>query len=453
MLIYPIQVVVNTPVEAGAMLAENLATRERLLAENARLKRENLLLSSKSQRFLALERENERLRELLDSSVVFDQEVIAADVLAIETTPSSRQIVINKGTNQGAFVGQPVLDAYGVIGQIAFVGPFSSTALLVTDPRHALPVLINRNGLRAVAVGGDNPQELTLSFVSTNADVKVGDLLVTSGLGRRFPPGYPVGKAKDVSIAPGEPFATVVVEPSAKVGQSREVLLVGPRAPNSTPSASAASNPERRNMDKPHRLWVIVLSFRRLHAHRNAAAVVGARLASGRIALVLVYWCLALPERVGVLAGWSIGLVLDVLNGSILGQHAFGLAFVAYVALQYHRRVRVYPCCSRPCSSHRGFSLLAHDALDLRFARHRALRFGLPAGRGDDGTAVALGLRHPARRAPSRTGGVNGTQRARRHRARAPLAARSSRDFRSAGQARPGGRCRVGAREHAPARP
>lgn len=231
MLIYPIQVVVNTPVEAGAMLAENLATRERLLAENARLKRENLLLSSKSQRFLALERENERLRELLDSSVVFDQEVIAADVLAIETTPSSRQIVINKGTNQGAFVGQPVLDAYGVIGQIAFVGPFSSTALLVTDPRHALPVLVNRNGLRALAVGGDSPQELTLSFVSTNADVKVGDLLVTSGLGRRFPPGYPVGKVKDVSIAPGEPFATVVVEPSAKVGQSREVLLVGPRAP------------------------------------------------------------------------------------------------------------------------------------------------------------------------------------------------------------------------------
>lgn len=230
-VIYPIQVVVNMPVQAGAAVIENVSTRRQLIAENERLRHENLMLSSKSQRFLALERENERLRELLDSSVVFDQEIIAADVLAIETTPTSQQIVINKGSNQGTFVGQPVLDAYGVIGQVAFVGPFSSSALLVTDPNHALPVLVNRNGLRAIAVGGDGPQQLTLSFVSTNADIKVGDLLVTSGLGRRFPAGYPVGQVKEVSIAPGDAFATVVVEPSAKVGHTREVLLVGPRAP------------------------------------------------------------------------------------------------------------------------------------------------------------------------------------------------------------------------------
>ncbi|MEX2481456.1 MAG: rod shape-determining protein MreC [Gammaproteobacteria bacterium] len=228
---YPVQVVVNIPVRAGAAVIENVSTRRQLIAENERLRHENLMLSSKSQRFLALERENERLRELLDSSVVFDQEIIAADVLAIETTPTSQQIVINKGSNQGTFVGQPVLDAYGVIGQVAFVGPFSSSALLVTDPNHALPVLVNRNGLRAIAVGGDGPQQLALSFVSTNADIKVGDLLVTSGLGRRFPAGYPVGRVKHVSIAPGDAFATVVVEPSAKVGHTREVLLVGPRPP------------------------------------------------------------------------------------------------------------------------------------------------------------------------------------------------------------------------------
>lgn len=241
---YPIQVVVNMPVRAAAAVAENVSARGDLVDENRRLRRENLMLTSKSQRFLALERENERLRELLDSSVVFDQEVIAADVLAIETSPSSRQIVINKGTNQGAFVGQPVLDAYGVVGQVAFVGPLSSTALLITDPRHALPVVVNRNGLRAIAVGGATLHELELSFIATNADIKVGDLLVTSGLGQRFPAGYPVGRVKDVNIAPGDPFATVVVEPSAKVGHSREVLLVGPRPPQLDDERVTVISPE-----------------------------------------------------------------------------------------------------------------------------------------------------------------------------------------------------------------
>lgn len=231
MLVYPIQVVVNTPVQAGASIAASLRARRHLLEENARLQRDNLLLSSRSQRYLALERENERLRELLDSSVIFDQEVIVADVLAIETTPSSRQIVIDKGGNQGAFLGQPLLDADGVIGQISNVGPFSSTALLVTDQRHALPVLVNRNGLRAIAVGGDRANELNLSFVSINADIKVGDLLVTSGLGGRFPAGYPVGRVKNVDLKSGDAFATVQVEPSAQVGHTREVLLVGPRPP------------------------------------------------------------------------------------------------------------------------------------------------------------------------------------------------------------------------------
>ena len=190
------------------------------------------MLSTRSQRYASLERENERLRGLLDSSVIFDQDVIVADVLAIETSPSARQIVVDKGSNQGVYVGQPLLDAFGVIGQISHVGPFSATALLITDTRHALPVLINRNGLRTIAVGVERADELHLSFVSTNADIKLGDLVVTSGLGQRFPAGYPVGSIKDISVEPGSSFTTVVVEPSAKVGRSRQVLLLGPR-PNS----------------------------------------------------------------------------------------------------------------------------------------------------------------------------------------------------------------------------
>lgn len=222
------QVIVNAPVQFGANVAGNLKSRSTLIGENARLKNENLMLSSKAQRLEALQRENARLRELLDSSSSFDQQVLVADVLAIETTPSSRQIVLNKGSTQGVFQGQPMLDANGVIGQIAHVGPFSSTGLLITDPRHALPVRVDRSGLRAIAIGGEVQDKLSLSFVSSNADVQVDDLVVTSGLGGRFPSGYPVGRVTNVRLDPGATFATIIVAPSARIGQTREVLLVGP---------------------------------------------------------------------------------------------------------------------------------------------------------------------------------------------------------------------------------
>lgn len=230
MLIYPVQVAVNVPVEFAVGMADGLSSRAHLVEDNQRLRAENLLLSAKSQRYSALEDENDRLRKLLDSSSAFQQEVVVADVLAIETTPAARQIVVDKGANQGVYVGQPMLDAYGVIGQIAHVSVFSSIGLLITDPRHALPVLLNRTGLRAIAVGGDLPDQLMLSFVATNADVREGDLVVTSGLGGRFPAGYPVGRVKQVETHTGDAFATIVVDPSAKVGHSREVMLVGPQA-------------------------------------------------------------------------------------------------------------------------------------------------------------------------------------------------------------------------------
>lgn len=230
MVVYPLQYIVNAPVQGAADVMDDLRSRKTLVEENDRLHAENQLLSVKSQRYSALESENQRLRKLLDSSSAFEQQVVVADVLAIETTPSARQIVLDKGSNQGVFVGQPMLDAYGVIGQVSNVSMFSSTGLLITDQRHALPVLLNRTGLRAIAVGGDLPDELNLSFISINADVKEGDLVVTSGLGGRFPAGYPVGRVKAVSVKPGDAFSTIVVEPTAKVGHSREVMLVGPQA-------------------------------------------------------------------------------------------------------------------------------------------------------------------------------------------------------------------------------
>jgi len=228
-LVYPVQYVVNLPFVLAADFAEGLRARVHLVTENERLHDENRLLAARTQRYEALEQENRRLRKLLDSSTALDHEVVVADVLAVETSPTAREIVLNKGTNHGVYVGQPMLDAAGVIGQVSRVGPFSSTGLLITDTRHALPVMLNRSGLRAIAVGGDKPDELALSFVALNADIKQGDLVVTSGLERRFPSGYPVGRVRSVGVHTGDAFATVIVEPSAKVGHTREVLLIGPR--------------------------------------------------------------------------------------------------------------------------------------------------------------------------------------------------------------------------------
>lgn len=227
-LVYPLQYVVNLPVAAGHWVSESLLTRGNLIDENSRLREERLLLNSKLQKFAVLEEENRRLRELLESSIQLRERVLIAELLAVELEPFRRQIVINKGQREGAYDGQPVVDASGVMGQVIHVGPFSSTVLLITDPSHALPVQVNRNGLRAIAVGTGQDNILHLEHLPTNADIRKGDLVVTSGLGRRFPRGYPVGLIATITLDPGEPFAKVEVTPSAKLGQSREVLLVFP---------------------------------------------------------------------------------------------------------------------------------------------------------------------------------------------------------------------------------
>jgi rod shape-determining protein MreC len=231
-VVFPLQYAVNAPIEALGSLTERLRSHRTLLLENARLQEENVTMRSRSQKYAALAHQNERLRKLLESSAEISETIVGADVLAIETSPSARQIVLNKGSRQGVYLGQPVVDAFGVLGQIVNLGPFSSTALLITDLAHATPVQINRTGLRAICTGSTSGDELNLTFVPTNADVKPGDLVVTSGLGNRFPAGYPVGKVSAVEIDAGEPFARIVVAPSAQVNHAREVLLVWPQAQN-----------------------------------------------------------------------------------------------------------------------------------------------------------------------------------------------------------------------------
>ena len=227
-LIYPLQYAVNIPVKVGNWMSESLVTQRMLLEENNRLHEEHLLLSSRLQKFNVIEEENKRLRELFESSVRLGERVLIAELIAVEQEPFRRKFLIDKGQREGVYNGQPVVNATGVMGQIIHVASFSSTVLLITDPKHALPVQINRNGLRAIAVGTGKDNALLLENVPSNADIKQGDLVISSGLGSRFPHGYPVGTITDISMVAGEAFLKAILTPSAKLDQSREVLLVWP---------------------------------------------------------------------------------------------------------------------------------------------------------------------------------------------------------------------------------
>jgi rod shape-determining protein MreC len=221
-----VQWAVNAPAELIRTAQDRMARESELRRTNETLSRQNLLLKARLQQFESLEAENMRLRDLLGSSFNIGDRVLIAEILSVDLTPSRQQVMLNKGTNSGVFVGQPVLDANAVMGQVIRANPFSSVVLLITDSEHALPVAVNRNGLRTIAAGTGLGQELALLYIPKNADVREGDLLVTSGMGERFPPGYPVGRVTLVRQDADNPFMTVLAEPNARLDRSREVLLV-----------------------------------------------------------------------------------------------------------------------------------------------------------------------------------------------------------------------------------
>lgn len=227
-VLFPVQMAVHLPLQAGSWVYDTFSLRRALVEENERLRREQMEIEARLGRFRELQAENRRLRNLLDSSVKVGEQVLIAEVVAVEMDPFTRQILLSKGSRSRVYAGQPIIDAHGVMGQVVHVNPLTAAALLITDPSHALPVQINRNGLRSVAVGTGAASNLALQYLPNNADVAVGDLVVTSGLGGRFPSGYPVGTVTSVETDAGRPFAEVVVEPSAQLERNREVLLVWP---------------------------------------------------------------------------------------------------------------------------------------------------------------------------------------------------------------------------------
>lgn len=206
--------------------AGDINTRERLENENRELKEKQLLLEARLQKMAALEAENRRIRELLASAARIEDEVLIAEIVAVNQEPYRNQITLNKGSRDGVYAGQALVDAHGVLGQVTRVGLSRSQALLIIDPDHGIPVEISRTGMQTIAVGGGVGRGLRLPFLASNADIQVGDLLLSSSLGGRFPDGYPVGTVYDVRHVAGEHFMEAYASPAAHMNQGRQALLV-----------------------------------------------------------------------------------------------------------------------------------------------------------------------------------------------------------------------------------
>lgn len=222
----PIFWIANLPTRLGEWSTTHIQSRSQLLEENERLRRENLVLQGLSQQMASLQAENVRLRKLLNSSALLRDDVLVAELIGVSPDPERLQLVLNKGERDGVFVGQPLIDADGLMGQIVEVSSGTSRALLITDVTHSVPVQVNRNGVRAIAEGTGELGSLEVRHVSSTTDIQEGDLLVTSGLGGRFPEGYPVAVVTEVERDLGEPFARVLAVPSAALDRTRHVLLV-----------------------------------------------------------------------------------------------------------------------------------------------------------------------------------------------------------------------------------
>ena len=205
---------------------DSLASRSELEAENQRLATELLVYQGQLQRMADLTAENLRLRNLLNATELLADSVLVTELIGVSPDPLRHLISINRGARDKVFVGQPIIDSDGLMGQVVDVFERHSRVLLITDSHHALPVKVARNGLRAIAEGGGDYRQIKLRHISPTQDIQVGDTLLSSGLGGRFPEGYPVGTVLELRKHTGQDFVEVIVEPTAKVDRSRHLLLV-----------------------------------------------------------------------------------------------------------------------------------------------------------------------------------------------------------------------------------
>lgn len=237
-LVSPVQYIASLPAVFLDASTDRIISQEQLITENEALIQQLVILQVDNQRYQSLQAENEQLRKLLDAPVQTNLPKKVAELMAVDNNPYSLQVLINKGSINGVFNTQPVIDDQGVVGQIVDVAQTTSRVLLVSDLSHAIPVRILRNNLRLIANGSGDLNFLNIKHVPHSADVAEGDILISSGLGNVFPEGYPVAVISHIKRDEGRPFAMVKATPLARLDRLRYLLLLGqkdiPLAPLST---------------------------------------------------------------------------------------------------------------------------------------------------------------------------------------------------------------------------
>lgn len=241
----PIYTVVQAPSQAWGWATSSFADRARLRQENAELSEQLRVARVKLLQFDSLRQENARLRAVREASAGVGGRTMIAEIMRVDIDPFRHRVRINKGVDHGVFRGQPVLDAFGIVGQVVQVDKYTSTLILISDAEHAIPVQVNRNGIRSIAVGTGDLSRLSLPYMTVESDVKPGDLLVSSGLDGIFPAGYPVATVAKVERNPAETFALVEARPLAQLDRDREVLLLWAERPApAAPADSVQPEPE-----------------------------------------------------------------------------------------------------------------------------------------------------------------------------------------------------------------
>ncbi|MDV7105955.1 rod shape-determining protein MreC [Vibrio sp. TH_r3] len=224
----PIQYAADLPRTMFDGIYERFNSRQQLIASNASLKREVLLLKSDLGLLSQYQEENKRLRKLLGSPFIRDEKKVVTEVMAVDSSHYRHQVVIDKGHTDGVYVGQPVINENGIVGQVTFVAAHNSRVLLLVDSSNSIPVQVVRNDIRVIASGSGDLNSIYLEHISLSTDIQVGDLLVSSGLGGLYPEGYPVAYVSAVDNDNSRQFAKIEASPVVAFDRLRYLLLVWP---------------------------------------------------------------------------------------------------------------------------------------------------------------------------------------------------------------------------------
>ena len=227
-VVYPVMFISTIPREVIRGVSGSMESSSELKTDNESLRQENLLLHSRLEKLHSLEADNLRLKRLLGQSDQIAEHVLLAELVEVSLEPYTQKISLNKGSRDGVYVGQPVINGDGVVGQVVHTSQFQSTVTLLTDPGSAVPVMVIRNGLRSILYGTGVRNKLSLPYLTADADIRIGDVLISSGMGGRFPTGYPVATVIEIKQEPSDEFLTINTLPVTQLDHGREVLLIWP---------------------------------------------------------------------------------------------------------------------------------------------------------------------------------------------------------------------------------